>query len=155
MPFLSFLSSSKKVTRYLMLVLIGAIPIAAHQWYTHSLAAPPPHSLSVRTSGAAVAVPTERRRKVISLKLTRQGFAPVSLAAPKGEYFLTVHTGTGLDDLDLRLDRESGQRMKSGRLSRETLRWNEYVELHPGNYVLAEASHPAWSCRITISPNDE
>lgn len=155
MPFLSSLSSSKKITRSLILVLIGAIPIAAHQWYTNSLAAPPPHSLSVRTSGMAVAVPPEQRRKVISLKLTRQGFSPSALTAPKGEYFLTVHNGTGLDDLDLRLERESGQRMKAGKLSRETLKWNEYVELHPGNYVLTEASHPAWSCRITISPNDE
>jgi hypothetical protein len=35
---------------------------------------------------------------------------------------------------------------------REQQDWNDIMELEPGSYVLTEAEHPKWTCRITITP---
>lgn len=150
-PFSS--SSPVKVILLIVFLIVGTLSVVgARRWYSGKSAATPAPGREFGSRGASAAA--EQRRKILSLKLTRQGFAPSAVTAPKGEYFLTVHNATGLDDLELRLDRASGGRERSGRVPKGGLKWKEYVELRPGSYVLTEASHPGWVCHITITPQD-
>lgn len=156
MQVLPSLSTSMKVPIFVILLVAGTLSVAAaRRWYAYGPSLPAASAPGMKSNGSAAAAPPAQRAKVLSLKLTRKGFVPSSITAPKGDYFLTVLNSTELGGLELRLDREGGERAREGRVSREKLRWEEGVKLHPGNYVLTEASHPGWVCRITITSSDE
>jgi hypothetical protein len=80
------------------------------------------------------------------------GFEPVSVTRPAGQFLLAVDNRSGIGDASLRLDREAGERLREVRVPKATPDWNTVVDLTPGTYVLTEADHPSWSCRITITP---
>lgn len=148
------LSASMKIPIFAILLTAGTLSaVAALRWYAYGPSVPAPSATGMKSNGSAA--PPAQRAKVLSLKLTRKGFVPSSITAPKGDYLLTVLNSTELDGLELRLDREGRERAREGRVSREKLRWEEGVKLHPGNYVLTEANHPGWVCRITITSSDE
>ena len=65
---------------------------------------------------------------------------------------LFVDNRSGLEEVTLRVDRVAGPRLHEVRVPREMLDWNEEINLTPGQYVLTEASHPDWVCRITVNP---
>lgn len=88
--------------------------------------------------------------KVISLRLTRQGFEPAEVTSPAGAYFLTIQNSTELNVVELKLSREAGPRLRTARISKENLRWRDRVELTPGRYMLTESNHPNWVCQIRI-----
>jgi hypothetical protein len=148
-------------TRMKILTLVGLLAagglsvLAARRWHTYGLSAPARPAPDIKSNDSGAAAPPAQRVKVLSLKLTRGGFVPSSVTAPKGDYFLTVLNDTQLDGLELRLDREGGPRAREGQVSKAKLRWKELVDLHPGNYVVTEANHPDWVCRITISSSGE
>lgn len=95
------------------------------------------------------------RRQVESelITITPAGFEPAVLTRPKGPFFLFVDNRSGLNSVSLRLDRVAGNRLHEVHVPREQLDWAEIFDLNPGEYVLSEADHPAWSCKITITPN--
>lgn len=132
-----------KVPIFVILLTAGTLSVvAARRWHAYAPSVRAPSATGIKGNGRAAAVPPAQQVKVLSLKVTRRGFMPASITAPKGDYLLTVLNSTELDGLELRLDREGGPRAKEGKVSREKPRWNERVELHPGDYVLTEATHP-------------
>ena len=81
-----------------------------------------------------------------------QGFDPAEIARPRGKFALVVDNRSGLDEVTLRLDRENGPRQREAHVPHEGWNWSEVLELEPGRYVLTEANHPNWVCRIIIQP---
>lgn len=79
------------------------------------------------------------------------GFDPVEIRRPRGRFILAVNNRSGIHELDLRLDREMGARQHEVRLPRGRPGWKKIVDLPPGRYILTEANHPNWICRITIT----
>jgi hypothetical protein len=88
--------------------------------------------------------------EVEQIDLRPSGFEPSEITRPSGRFLLGVNNRTGLTDLSLTLVHESGRSAASKRLSRVKT-WREVLDLHPGRYVLREATHRDWLCRITIT----
>ncbi len=90
--------------------------------------------------------------KLVSfIKVLPYGFEPSVVEQDPGRILLVVHNRTGLRQITLRLDREVGGRLVEVSLPTTRVRWGQRLVLVPGKYVLTEANHPNWICRITIS----
>jgi hypothetical protein len=89
--------------------------------------------------------------EALPISLRAGGFSPSEVSRPAGDYYLSVNNLSRVPDLILRLDREKEGRVKESKTSREKTYWREHVHLTPGTYVLTEASHPDWVCRITVT----
>lgn len=87
----------------------------------------------------------------LPIQLKKLGFVPLEITRPAGDYQLSVSNQSGVSEISLSLEREHGARLHEGRLNKERLRWRQNVRLTPGTYLLTEASHPDWVCRIVIS----
>ncbi len=94
-----------------------------------------------------------RTIQTVTVSLGADRFRPTEVTQPRGTFFLMVENDTGLDQLNLRLDRETGNRIHEVEVPRQKRDWAEYFDLPPGRYFLTEANHPNWSCTITITPN--
>jgi hypothetical protein len=80
------------------------------------------------------------------------GFEPAEISRPKGEFNLVVQNLTGLDEVNIRLDRENGGgRLHEVRLPLSKRNWRQSLDLPPGTYVLTEADHPNWVMRLNIT----
>jgi hypothetical protein len=79
------------------------------------------------------------------------GFDPQEIVHAKGKLLLSVDNRSGLQAVELRLDAERGSRLQAKRVPREELDWRELVDLNPGTYLLTEAAHPEWVCRIVVT----
>lgn len=86
--------------------------------------------------------------ELITLRPT--GFDPAEITRPRGRFLLAVDNRSGLDELVLRIDRQDKGRIHERRMARGKLSWRQVVDLQPGSYLLTEANHPEWVCRITI-----
>ena len=86
------------------------------------------------------------------LVLRPSGFEPAEVSWPKERFFLSIENHTNVSDITLLLDRESGGRVKEVKLKTRKQRAAGIFDLPPGNYLLTEANHPGWVCRITITP---
>jgi hypothetical protein len=80
-----------------------------------------------------------------------QGFQPDAITRKQGRLAVIVINKSGLRDISVNLDREAGGRLVATPVSREKRLWGDAIELPPGRYLLTEASHPKWVCKITIS----
>lgn len=101
--------------------------------------------------------PQSDRRKdrveaeVITLLPT--GFQPSQITRPRGEFLILVDNRTELNDLTLQLNSVAGQRLREVRLTREKQTAKQLEDLYPGEYLLTEAGHADWICKITITPH--
>jgi hypothetical protein len=86
---------------------------------------------------------------IITLRPT--GFEPKEITRSRGLFLLVVNNRSNNPDVLLRLDRETGQREHEERVKGGKLDWRKPFDLHPGRYLLSEAYHPEWVCRITIT----
>jgi hypothetical protein len=86
------------------------------------------------------------------LVVHRYGFEPAEINRPHGKFLLALDNRSGADELDLQLFTQHGSASRQVRLSGDKSRWREVLNLPPGTYLLTEAGHPQWQCRITITP---
>ena len=84
--------------------------------------------------------------------ITPTGFEPSVIGRGPGRFLLAVDNRSGHDDLTLHLEGQTG-RLRAQRASRSKASWREVLELAPGEYLLREANHREWLCRITIAAN--
>jgi hypothetical protein len=105
-------------------------------------------------AAAAVAQSKSPETRIIShlLTLSPRGFDPAEVSWPKGRFFLTIDNRSNVSELVLRLDRVAGGRVKEINLKSKKERSAGVLDLHPGEYLLTEANHPGWVCRIKITP---
>jgi len=85
------------------------------------------------------------------ITITPHGFEPQEITRPQGRVLLMVDNQTDLAVSSLQFTREAGPRINEMQVSREQPNWSEAVDLPPGRYVLTEAEHREWQCRITIT----
>ncbi|MFY9620025.1 MAG: hypothetical protein WAM70_17750 [Pyrinomonadaceae bacterium] len=85
------------------------------------------------------------------LVLRPNGFEPAQVSWPRGRFFLTVENHTSAREIKLQLSRENGNRVHEITRKSRKERGVGILDLPPGEYVLSEASHAKWVCRITIT----
>ncbi len=98
--------------------------------------------------------PGSKERKLLGfarVTLTRRGFQPAEITRPAGQFLLAVDNRSEVDQLTFRLERDNKSRLHEKQLPKGGVKWREVVDLPPGHYVLAEAAHPEWTCRINIT----
>lgn len=83
------------------------------------------------------------------------GIEPAEINRPAGRFLLAVNDRTGSDGLTLTLARDTGQQLHTTRMRDNPRKhqWRQVMNLPPGRYLLREASHPEWTCRITLTSN--
>jgi len=89
--------------------------------------------------------------EVLAIQLRKGGFVPGEITRPKGQYSLLVNNASGEREIILRLHREAREKLHEAQL-RRGVAWRQFVRLTPGDYVISEANHPDWVCRLTITP---
>jgi hypothetical protein len=86
----------------------------------------------------------------ISVTLRNEGFNPAELNIPAGRFLFSVDNRSGVSELVLRLSKSDGTRIREIRISSNRGDWNEMFELAPGKYLLSEANHSNWVCRLIV-----
>jgi hypothetical protein len=79
------------------------------------------------------------------------GFEPSAITRPRGEFLLVINNRSGLKEINWRLAREAGGNLREVRIYDGKSRSGNFEDLPPGRYVLTEANHPDWICRLTIT----
>ena len=83
---------------------------------------------------------------------TPTGFEPAEITRPQGRFLLAVDNRSGLDELDLYLERETEGRVNVALGRRGKLKWREILDLPSGHYILRAANDATWRCSITLAP---
>ena len=154
LPNLSANRTIKLLLIAIFLIITAALAVGAKSWLVVSPAkAEASASIKQKATSAPVlnAISDQERVETELLTITSIGFEPGEITRPQGNFFLEVDNRSGLSEVDLRLDSEHGNRIHQKRVPREQLDWYQPLELRPGRYVLTEANHPEWVCRITIT----
>jgi hypothetical protein len=100
---------------------------------------------------AAVDQNQKRRIEPVFVTLKPTGFEPAELTRRRGAFLLMVDNRSNNPELLFHLDGEHGKREHEQQTRRGgRLDWNKVVDLPPGRYLLTEANHPQWVCKITI-----
>lgn len=92
-----------------------------------------------------------RAAEALPIQLKAGGFVPREITKPKGDYFFSVQNVSGQEEVLLRLERENGERTNEVNLNKQKRSWRQLVHLAPGTYLMTEANHPNWVCRISIT----
>jgi len=113
-------------------------------------------SVSAGKSQALTAVTAQRPRAIANIEaelvtVTPHGFEPQQITRPSGPFLLMLDNRSGLRQANLRLSLEAGAQLREVPVPREQPDWSEVIALPPGRYVLTEADHPRWLCRLTIT----
>jgi len=102
---------------------------------------------------------TETQRQSIDAEVeaevvtaTPTGFEPGSITRPAGRFLLAVDNASGLNELDLYLERETGTRENIVLSRRGKLKWRQIIDLPPGRYILRAANDESWRCNINLIP---
>lgn len=111
-------------------------------------------SPTVTTAFSSSQNPNGQKRPVESVMITLRtfGFEPPEITRMEGRFFIRVENASGFREINLRLDREAGPRLKDVRLPKGKIDWKDVIDLTPGVYLLTEANNPKWVCRITVTP---
>lgn len=134
------------------LIIITGLTAGAWVWLAHASKAEVP-----ATTHQTAAPPLPQREskqervetELITVRST--GFEPAEITRPQGRVFFEVDNRSGLSEINLQLVAEHGNRLHQARVRREQLDWYQELDLQPGRYLLTEADHPGWVCRITIT----
>ena len=87
--------------------------------------------------------------EIVTIRPT--GFEPSAITRPSGQFLLVINNRSGLEEVKWRLDRDTGVNVREVRIHDGKMRSGNFEDLPPGRYVLNEANHPDWICRITIT----
>lgn len=82
---------------------------------------------------------------------TPTGFEPAEITRPQGRFLLAVDNRSGLNDLDLYLERETEGRVNVALGRRGKLKWREVLDLPPGHYFLRATNDATWRCSLTLT----
>jgi hypothetical protein len=152
----------KKLTWIFLIALfsIAVAGVAINGAYSHAGKSSPVNEKQTqgprRTRLSVDFLATEQRPQpstlmALPIALRTNGFLPDEITRPAGNFLISVTNLTGLPDIAVRLDRETGASLHTAKVPKEKHTWRQHVHLSPGNYVLTVVDHPEWSCRITIT----
>ena len=98
------------------------------------------------------AISDEQDLEVEVVTATENGFDPSIITRPRGPFILALHNMSGERELVFRIYRAQGEQLQQVRLPPGRRANNQRLDLPPGDYVIAEANHPDWTCALTITP---
>lgn len=143
-----------------ILILGGGLEAGPRVWSSHRNVESPP--LANMTRAAQSESSTEQQSdpsspiEVLRVTIRPTGFEPSEINHTHKSFYFTVDNQSGLDNVELKLEREAGNSSRNiehvFELPKGRLRGGVMKSLPPGRYLLTEAQHPEWVCRITISP---
>lgn len=84
--------------------------------------------------------------------ITPTGFEPSQITRLQGPFILAVDNRSGLDEVELYLERETGSRTDVQLNRKRKLAWREILDLPSGRYVLRAVDYADWRCTITVRP---
>ena len=87
-------------------------------------------------------------RDEVRIALTSSGFTPNEIQHAPGRFAIAVENTTLSGDYLLRLKAEDGTVLNEFQVQKGSSAWT--INLQTGTYVLTEADHPQWTCRIVI-----
>ena len=132
-----------------LLLSVAAIMTArSRSPQTENVAAPGGSATHSATALSSLVIAASDRLPRLLITLRPTGFDPSETSLSDGRFLLAVDNKTGLDAVVLRLTREGDTR--ETRWSLEGAKLREKVSLPAGTYVLTEAAHSEWRCRLTI-----
>jgi hypothetical protein len=140
---LSLLESHARVFAAICLLLVSGVLILA-RWKGPDLnsASPPTQSQhDVRDSSLETELIT----------ITPTGFEPAEISRPQGRFMFAIDNRSGLDSVDLYLEREKGNRVDGSLKRKGRLAWRQVIDLPAGTYVLRAANDESWQCKITLT----
>lgn len=111
-----------------------------------SPSAPMPNTQNISNSLTA-----QGRVEAERITIRPTGFEPAEVVRPAGRFILAIDNQSGVGDVTLHLDHENGGRVQDIPLTGGARYWRKVINLSPGVYILSEANHADWSCRITIN----
>lgn len=79
------------------------------------------------------------------------GFEPDEITRPRGRFILAIDNRSGLDEVQLYLERETGALLNSAPTRKGKLKWRDVMDQPPGVYILRAVNDESWRCRITIT----
>lgn len=94
---------------------------------------------------------SEEGGKIEAVTAKHYGFEPSEITRRPGPFTLAVHNSSGSGELALRLDRVGGGRVSEMPIRHGKRASHRQLTLTPGEYLLTEANHPEWRCRIVIA----
>lgn len=154
--FTPFATRKRLIVTGLALVILVASAASARAWLAPGAvdaSTDPPAPSEPRADSAAQEDPRGQRIESEVVTILPTGFSPSEITRPRGRFLIVVDNRSGLEETNLRLERAAGSRLREVRRTKEELIWRQLEDLPPGEYVLTEASHPEWACRITITPH--
>src|SRR5260370_27141751 len=103
---------------------------------------------------ALIATPLPKREvpRTVVVLVRPNGMEPRQVQVPAGPLFLAAQNRSSARNLKLDLDVEKGNRVREVALPAHKAVSEELYDLTPGTYLLTEANHPAWVCRIVVTP---
>lgn len=87
-------------------------------------------------------------RDEVRIELTSSGFTPNEVQHAPGRFAIAVENTTLSSEYMLRLKAEDGTLLNEFQVQKGSSAWT--INLQTGTYVLTEADHPQWTCRIVI-----
>ncbi len=104
-------------------------------------------------SSAASSELGQRREQLEAeiVTITPTGFEPGEITRPRGRFILAIDNRSGLEEVQLYVERETGVRVHSSLNRKGKLAWRDVIDLPQGVYVLRAANEESWRCRITLT----
>jgi hypothetical protein len=127
--------------------------------------ASPPRANATRAEAAPKVLPTPMPGAARGLQddgpsvklvtLGPGGFEPRELTSSKNRFILMIDNLTGLDDILIQLYRSGAGSVPRAKIHEVSMpggriNWTNLFELDPGEYLLTEARHPGWDCKLTV-----
>ena len=112
-------------------------------------------SLASHASEPSRAIMQNNRARVEAELITIEphGFEPAEITRPQGRFLLGLDNRSGLEDIQLQLERADGGKVSALETRDRRLSWRKEVDLAPGRYVIRERNHVNWICLINITPH--
>lgn len=138
-----------------LFAVIGAIALARRHTIPSQLMNSTPLSATTNTVASPGIAQGQRRIANIEAELvtvTPRGFEPGAITRPRGRFLLMIEDLSGSKSLSLRLVTAAEPTLRELPMVRESPDWSDVIDPSPGAYLLVDAAHPDWLCRITITP---
>jgi hypothetical protein len=152
-----FMSIRTTRSSLLIAALVITTALAASAW---ALFSPEAKSASSTTTSKAEAIATsppqnrygKERVETELVTILPTGFNPSAITRPHGRFLILIDNRSGLEEVNVKLDRVGGHTLRAVRRMKDQLIWRQIEDLPPGEYLLTEGDHPDWVCRIKITP---
>ncbi len=103
----------------------------------------------MRAGESNAALPAQQGRiEEVKIRLSTEGFEPAEISRSAGPFMILVENVNLDGEYRLQLKSADGSVLKEVAVQKGSAGWG--VDLPIGQYTLTEASHPEWTCRITI-----